>query len=279
MSEKTLQRVHLIYGIVLSALLVALAILFGVACVNVFNETGAIGAFTPERISDHFSYVSVLAFTTLACVVVGGVFDIAFPLASKRLKGENDPGVTLKRLYGKLNKISTDAADKIERHRIVRLAMVVASMIFILFAAIGSFVYLSNNFDATNPEINSQVAHGWLCVLYFFIGPFLYLILTAYICRVSVKKELEIVKGEFKKIGMGTKEETVGTFTKVTDGIYATVQRAKEPKDWHKTFGLVFKILLACTIVAFIIIGIVNGGADGVVDKANKICSECIGLG
>ena len=157
--------------------------------------------------------------------------------------------------------------------------MIVASLVFILFAAIGSFIYLSKNFDATNPQINSQVASGWLAVLYFFIGPFLYLILTAYVCKASVKKEIEIVKGEFKKADGEEKEKTIGTFTKATDGIYASVQKSTAPKGWHKTFGLVFKLVLVCVIVTFIIVGIINGGADGVVDKANKICSECIGLG
>ena len=160
MYEKTLKRVHLIYGTVIGVLLVATAILFAIACVNVFKETGAIGAFTPERISDHFSYVSVLAFTTLACVIIGGILDVAYPMQPSRLKGENDPGVTLKRLYGKLKKLTPEAGDRIERQRIVRLAMVVASLVFILFAAIGSFVYLSKNFDLIAWMIAQTASYG-----------------------------------------------------------------------------------------------------------------------
>lgn len=36
---------------------------------------------------------------------------------------------------------------------------------------------------------------------------------------------------------------------------------------------------LFCTAVLLLILGVVNGGAQDVLAKAVKICSECIGLG
>lgn len=277
MSEKNIKRVHLIYGIVLSALLVTVAVLFAVMCVDIFNETGEIGVFTPERISLRFAKISVWVYTTVALIIIGGIFNTIYPLESKSLKGTVCNSIVLKRLYCKLKGLSPEAGDKIERERILRFAMIIASMVFIIFASLGSFIYICNNFDA-NATINSEVAGGWLDVLYFFVGPFLYLILTAYVCKRSIKRELGIVKGEFKNSSVDT-EDNKGTFTKITDDIHQTVQKAKEPKKWHKTFSLVAKIALACLIVVFIIVGIVNGGMDDVIAKANKICSECIGLG
>ena len=277
MSEKSIKRVHLIYGIVLSALLVTVAVLFAVMCVDIFNETGEIGVFTPERISLRFAKISVWVYTTVALIIIGGIFNTLYPLENKSLKGTVCNGIVLKRLYGKLKGLSPEAGDKIERERILRFAMIIASLVFIIFASLGSFIYLCGNFDA-NATINSEVAGGWLDVLYFFVGPFLYLILTAYVCKRSIKRELDIVKGEFKNSSADA-EDNKGTFTRITDDIHQTVQKANEPKKWHKTFSLVAKITLACLVVVFIIVGIVNGGMDDVVAKANKICSECIGLG
>ncbi len=36
---------------------------------------------------------------------------------------------------------------------------------------------------------------------------------------------------------------------------------------------------LICTGIVLVVLGVWNGGADDVLAKAVKICSECIGLG
>ena len=39
------------------------------------------------------------------------------------------------------------------------------------------------------------------------------------------------------------------------------------------------RVSIICIAVAFIVIGIINGGATDVLQKAIEICTECIGLG
>ncbi len=281
MSEKSIRRVHLIYGIVLSALLVTLAVLFAVMCVDIYNEGP--NPFTRESIGEHFAKISVVVYITLAAVFVGGIFNTVCPLEGKRLKGASNDGIALRRLLGKLKALSPEGGDAIERQRILRFAMIIASLVFILFASIGSFIYICVNFDASGENINAAVASGWLSVLCFFVGPFIYLTATAYVCKRSIRKELEIVKNEFKKAASETEaysvEENEGAFTKLTNELKYATEKAKEPRKWHKHFSICFKIALAVVIVVFIIVGVANGGMEDVVSKANKICAECIGLG
>ena len=39
------------------------------------------------------------------------------------------------------------------------------------------------------------------------------------------------------------------------------------------------RLVVFCVAVAFVIVGIINGGAGDVLMKAINICTECIGLG
>lgn len=282
MSEKSIKRVHLIYGIVLSVLLVTVAVLFAVMCVDIYREGP--NPFTRESIKEHFASISAVVYITLAVIIIGGIFNTACPLEKSKLKGASNDGIALRRLLNKLKSLSPEGGDAIERQRIIRFAMIIVSLVFILFASIGSFVYICTNFDASGTNINASVASGWLSILWFFVGPFIYLIVTAYVCKRSIKKELEIVKGEFKK-SQASEADTCdiqknqGTFTKLTSEMKETVERAKAPKKWHRYFSLGFKIAVAVVIVVFIIVGVENGGMEDVVSKANKICAECIGLG
>ena len=283
MSEKGIKRLHLIYGIVLSALLVTVAVLFIVMCIDIYSTTGAIGAFTRDKISERFAKIAVVVYITVAAIIGGVILNIVLPTEKKRLKGDVHDGIILERLSSKLTRASVEARDKIEKQRIIRFVMIIISLVLVIAASITAFVFVLTSFDATNESINREVGMGWLSVTWYFIVPVAYLIATAYICKRSMKKELEIVKNELKNQknmeDVCENEESVGTFTKVTNELSQTVKRMSEPKKWHKYFSIGFKIALACLIVVFIIVGVINGGMNDVAVKANKICSECIGLG
>ena len=283
MSDKGIKRLHLIYGIILSALLVTVAILFAVMCIDIYSETGAIGAFTRDNVGEHFAKIAIVVYITIAAIIGGVILNVVLPLEKKRLKGDVKDAIVLERLSKKLHGISLEANERIEKQRIVRFVMIIISLVLVAAASIAAFVFVLTSFDAMNEEINSEVALGWLSVTWYFIVPVAYLILTAYVCKSSVKKELEIVKEELKNQKNATdvceNENTVGTFTKVTNELGQAVKRITEPKKWHKYFSIGLKITVACLVVVFIIVGVVNGGMDDVAVKANKICSECIGLG
>jgi hypothetical protein len=47
----------------------------------------------------------------------------------------------------------------------------------------------------------------------------------------------------------------------------------------RKSITIGVTIALVVCAVGFIVAGVLNGGADSVLEKAVKICTECIGLG
>ncbi len=55
--------------------------------------------------------------------------------------------------------------------------------------------------------------------------------------------------------------------------------RKNVPEKWGKIMRLCARVAVGVVAVAFIIAGALNGGADSVLTKAIKICTECIGLG
>ena len=283
MSEKGLKRLHLIYGIVLSALLVTVAVLFAVMCIDIYSETGAIGAFTRDNVGEHFAKIAIVVYITIAAIIGGAILNIVLPTEKARLKGDVKDAIVLEKLSKKLKRVSSQASERIEKQRIVRFAMIIVSLVLVSAASIAAFVFIVTSFNAANDEINGEVARGWLSVTWYFIAPVAYLIATAYVCKRSIRKEIEIVKEELRN-QKDTPDEcevesSAGTFTKMTNELGQTVKRISEPKKWHKYFSMGVKITVACLVVAFIIVGVINGGMDDVAVKANKICSECIGLG
>ena len=87
------------------------------------------------------------------------------------------------------------------------------------------------------------------------------LVISAFVCEKSAKREraalLEAVKSGYKPAPPVTEEVT-----------------EKETKRL-----MITKYVILGIAVLFVVIGIFNGGMADVLDKAVKICTECIGLG
>ena len=300
MSKESLKKIYLIYGIVLSVLLAVLSVLLMVVCIDIYKNEPDL--FTRQSVSQHFAKIAVFVYLTIAVIIGGGILSIVCPLEKDKLKGSVKDGVVLRRLSKKLTVISDEGSAKIEKQRIIRFAMIIVSMVLVIGATVSSFIQVLTSYDI-NAAINKAVINGWLTVTWHFLAPTAYLIVTAYVCKRSIKKELEVVKGEFKNAktaGDVSKKEDItascqadtvddrcqeqdeknlGPVTKLTNELGETVERIKTPKKWHKiAYYSVFGIL-ACTAVTFIIVGLANNGASEVVRKAIAICKECIGMG
>lgn len=287
------KTIHTIYGIILSALVLATAIVTVVMCVDIYNSGPS--PFTRQSVYEHFMSASALIYVLVAFIVGGGVLNLVLPLEKKRLKGTVDERLVLSKLFGKLTGVSAEGAQKIEKQRLIRFIMLVISFVLTVGASVAAIVYLAVSFDVTDKGINSDVIAGTLNLLRIFAAPLIYLIVTAFVCKSSIKKELEIVKNELKapKTGEGVvdfseneaegnqaaKAEGKGTFTKLSCDLDKTVRNAKKPKAWHGYLRIGVASLLACAAIVFIIVGIANGGMGDVLTKAINICTECIGMG
>lgn len=281
MSKESLKKVHLIYGIVLGLLLCVVGVLFIVMCLDIYHSGPS--PFTRQSVYEHFSKISVFAYIFIALSIGGVVLNIVAPLEKERLKGAANDGLVLNRLSRKLKSLSPYGSEKIEKQRALRLVLIIISIILVIGASVASLVHVLNTYDASSADINGEVTRAALTVLRYFIVPFAYLTVTAFVCKSSVKKELEIVKNELKNPKTGDtvaeNDKNAGTFTKLSYELCDTAKRISEPKKWHKYLSIGIKCLVGCVAIAFIIIGVINGGMSDVVTKAINICTECIGMG
>ena len=79
MSNKTRKTVHLVYGILLSVLLVVSGILLMISCYNIYKLGDR--PFTPDSISEAFSKIQVILYVTVGGIVIGAILKIFFPFS------------------------------------------------------------------------------------------------------------------------------------------------------------------------------------------------------
>ena len=99
MSNKTKKIVYLVYGILLSLLLVVSGILLMISCYEIYSMGDH--PFTPDSISAAFSKIQVILYVTIGGVVIGGLLKIFLPLDEPKLKANISHATTLKRLEEK----------------------------------------------------------------------------------------------------------------------------------------------------------------------------------
>ena len=95
MSQERLRKLHFIYGIVLSCIVIATGICFIVSCVDIYRS--GMRPFTYESINSHFMAIVV---PVILCIVgiVGGMVLSFFPLEKIKIKGIIDTGVFLNKM-------------------------------------------------------------------------------------------------------------------------------------------------------------------------------------
>ena len=277
MSNKVLKKINLIYGIALGLLLCVVGVLFVVMCVSIYKSGPS--PFTRESISQHFSKIAAFVYALICLIIVGIVLNIITPLEQKKEKGKIKDSLVLHNLSSRLDKVSPNGCAAIEKQRILRLVMVLISILLVVAACIVSFVNVLSTFDAAKTDINKEMTKACLSILRFFIAPVAYLIVTAYVCKYSIKKELEVVKNELKNAKTAQDVCEFGTFTRISQEMMQSYKSASAPKKWHKILGIVIKCVVACLAITFIVLGIINGGMGDVLTKAINICTECIGMG
>ena len=261
MTNEKLRKLHLIYGIVLSVIIIVTGICFIVSCIDIYKS--GMRPFTYESISAHFMAIIV---PVVLCIVgiVGGMVVSCFPLEKPKIKGFIDTGITLKKMSAKIDisKCDNEAQGKITRERKIRRYSNYLCIDAIVVSLVISLIYVlnKNNFPAI--DINAEMVNAMLFVIPCAIVSIASIYANVMICTASTVRELEVVKASFK-----------------------TAKKDDVSGQWSVVSGQNEKILLGARLtifvlaVAFIVIGIFNGGMADVLQKAINICTECIGLG
>lgn len=256
MTTQKTNRIRRIYSIVLSAVLVIAGLCLMGACYNIYT-TGD-GTFSREIVATHFGEIAIPVYLCLALVIGSIVLEIFLPGTVRKTLPEKNYQLILERLHSKvdLDTCETTLASNIRKeqksrkvHKIITIALlVIGSLIFLTYALNG------NNFHQR--EITDSLIQAMYLLIPCMAVPFGYAVFTAYHCRASILREIEVLKQA------GSNRSPVPAAV-VSSGKTAAVLR------W---------VILAVALV-FLIWGYCIGGTADVLTKAINICTECVGLG
>ena len=242
----TKKRIHRVYGIVLSVMVVIAGICLIAACIHI-NSAGD-HPFSAEAVQAAFRGIAIPVYLCVALIIGGFILNGFFPITNKKSKLPKQEAAILNKLYKNADPAFLSNKYRYKRllHcRISLLWLVVGSVLFLLYALNG------NNFSIETISSAMAKASVWLGVC--MVVPFGYAVFAAYYGNASIKKEIELLKA-------------------------AGVTPDRSPAPTEKALCWVRWAIL-CVGVVCLIVGFVNGGTEDVLTKAVNICTECVGLG
>ncbi len=264
MSPKVAHRIRLIYGIVMSCLILLAGGALIIACLTIFNSPE--GTFSRETISRAFGRIAVLVWLAVAGVVCGMVLSFALPWEAKRSKPERDEKTALDKMTAgfDFSALSPEDTAALERERVLRrrLAWITAGISTVLAIPVIVWILLPNSFGVGDK--NREVLHAAAILAATAADVMITCFITGLLTAMSIRRERSIRKRAIIARTAVKRAEPVA--------------RKKSPLENPTVLWSVRGGIIAVAIL-FIVLGVFNGGMHDVLGKAIRICTECIGLG
>lgn len=268
MSQKVRGRIHLIYGLCLTVLIVAVGVCFALSCLSIYKSGGS--PFTRESISAHFDRMAIPVYLCIAGVIGGMVLALALPLENGKIKPQRDGAVALEKLSAKLDLSVCDGSVQagIRKERRFRRAVTIAAVGISVAALLPAVVWCVNPAHFSIENLNQDMVTAASILL-----PCAAVALGAWVTAVllqgaSVSRETSLVKAAL----VANKGQGIVS----TPGIPGTCmeKRISTPR-----FVWIVRGVILVVGMVFVVLGVLNGGMADVLGKAIRICTECIGLG
>lgn len=264
MSNK-IKLLHAAGSILLSVAAVVCAVALIISCVQIYR--GGDRPFTPESISAAWSSIAIFVWLFVALVIACGVLFWLFPLPAKKTKATASPHVRLAKVRQRLarKQYADELLAPLERHDHYLKTMRASAVIVCTLSAIYPLFYLSDldNFTSIDTQLNAQIiravlpALGCALIALFFCGA------VRLLSDISAERAVVYAKAIMLLPAPASEKKPVG----------------KQSRAIPKYAMFVCRAILIVVAIAMTVIGIFNGGMNDVLQKAIKICTECIGLG
>lgn len=266
MSSKIKGRIHLIYGICLALLIVAVGVCFALSCLSIYESGDS--PFTRESVAAHFRRIAIPVWLCVAGVLGGVILSLVLPLEGSRVKARRDPEATLEKLAARLALSACDeaVAASIRKERKWRRTVTVIPSILAGVSLLPALMWCVSpaHFSIENLSADIKTAAAFVlpcAVLALGMGGAAVLLRGA-----SVARETALVKAALISV----------------KGSAAVEKKEKSDKiNWVSDSRFIWGVrgaILAVGVVC-IVLGVLNGGMADVLGKAIRICTECIGLG
>lgn len=256
--------IHRIYGIALSAVTVIAGIRIALACYDIYTSGKAAGGqiYTRQAVAEAFAPIALSVYLCLALVIGGFLLHRLLPPQEKKAQPEKNRSLILSRLHAKTNLTRCDEAlvFEIQREQKRRKCHWVISAALLALCSIGFMVYacLPGRWPDV-AQVTAAIVPAVLVMLCCLAIPTGYAIFTAYYCRKSQDREIDLMK-------QAPREATLSPAPKA----------AKETND---KWMLMARTAIVVVAAAALLYGYFTGGIEDVVAKAAAICTECVGLG
>lgn len=253
----TKNRIHQIYGILLSVALIAGGICLITACVGIYLSGDR--PFTPEAVAAAFSGIAIPVYLCLALILGGFILDGFFPSEKKKQPAEKQYSAILNRLRSKVDLQNCDPEARKQLGKLENTRKLHKGIAFGLLA-LGSIIFLlysTNNANFDRQDITGSMIKAMYLFIPCLAVPFAYGVFAAYHRNASMQKEIALLKQVST-----TKAEAA----------------KKQPDSCPKLFYGVRWALLGIAI-GILVFGFLTGGTNDVLTKAINICTECVGLG
>lgn len=249
----TNKRIHQIYSILLSILLIVSGICLIAACIGIYQLGD--DPYTPETVAAAFSGITWSVYPCLLLILGGFILDIFFPAPKAKNAVQKQYDVILAKLHEKADPGNDPAIGKEQRirriHKFITAGLFLAgSVIFLLYGT------NADNFDSA--DITGSMIRAMYWLLPCMAVPFFYAVFTAFYCKASIRREIELMKQQ------------------IAAGAAAPVLNSKKSAIFP--LAKIRWVLLAAAVV-FLVYGFIAGGTEDVLTKAVNICTECVGLG
>lgn len=254
MTKQKTHRIHLLYGVILSILLIVSGICLIIACLGICCSGEQ--PFSRESVAAAFSPIAVPILLTVALVIIGFFLDLFLP-KDKKSATALQYSMTLKRLQGRAD--FSKGGPHIRRSvRALRSERKLYKLTCTVLLALESLVFLSyalleESFHAT--RINDSVIRAMIVLLPCMAIPFAFAVFAAFHARKSMKQEIELLRQ------LPTRKA-----------------RPVPPRKADRSL-LIIRSVLLCIGIAALLFGLFSGGTADVLTKAINICTECVGLG
>jgi cytochrome c biogenesis protein CcdA len=248
-----------IISIATSVCTVLLGIAFIISTAHLYF-TGGDNPYSTERVGDYLSLLIIPSVITIILAILGIVYNLKV--------GETDVQTT-KRTSGELLSSfegrysledfdsETVSAVKAEKKKVRNLNICIHLVSALLFAL--SFVYIAFVADYSVEDLNRDVISALAVGL-----PLAAIGLAIQIPRIllsekSAERQLNLMKESIKRNG---------------------APKVKAKQNYGSSdYSMIIKYSILGLALVFVVLGVLNGGMADVLEKAVRICTECIGLG
>ena len=253
MNDKKVRVIHTVCGCVISAALAVAAICLIFSALAIYKSGES--PYTPESIGAEYAKIAVPLWIAIGAVLAGIILNIALPMPKSKAKALKDPFIRLRIMQKKLPADCNH--DGIKRQRELRKVYRVACAVLCAIAFMPAVVVLCNYELFTVENLTPALLRTVIALVIGAIISGVLLFVLSVIENKSAEREIE--------------------WTKVA--LSEAPKSDEKPIENNKNTAKIARFVLLGVACVLIVIGMTQDGFYDVLQKAIRICTECIGLG